>query len=70
MPLNQWLSTPESGGLTLKYGKDLRDVPHLDLAACDEDTFETIDDDEPGLPPGLCRQPQRQTQPKKLNYQP
>jgi len=42
VPLNQWLSTPANGGLTLKDGKTLADVPHIDMATMDADAFETL----------------------------
>ena len=42
VPLNQWESTPATGGLTLRGGKGIADVDHLDLASVDDATFETI----------------------------
>ena len=36
VPLNQWESTPSTGGLTLKSGAPIGDGPHLDLSKVDD----------------------------------
>ena len=40
--LQLWDSTPSSGGLTLKDGKSMSDVNHLDLSSIDEAEFEAV----------------------------
>jgi hypothetical protein len=42
VPLNQFDSTPETGGLTLKNGKTIEDVAHLKLDSIPMERFETI----------------------------
>ena len=42
VPLRLWDSTPANGGLTLKGGKEIGDVNHIDLAALDDGAFETV----------------------------
>lgn len=42
IPLRLWDSTPATGGLTLKDGKDMRDFAHLDLSKVPDADFETL----------------------------
>ena len=42
VPLNLWDSTPATGGLTLKGGKDIKEMNHVHLADLDEATWEKI----------------------------
>ena len=42
VPLQQWDSTPATGGLSLKGGRDMRDVNHVRMGELDEHTFDTL----------------------------
>ena len=60
IPLNQFESTPATGGLTLRGGKTMADFSHLDLAAANESKFDAIwelIDCRARLPRPACRVP-------------
>ena len=42
VPLGEFLSTPATGGLTLSGGRQIGDVPHLELSKASDEVFNEI----------------------------